>query len=71
MVVLLIVSAYLIVAAVEILALVSRKKKGKEIAYYSVFMFLSMIISIVIATNEDIPSIASIIRSVLSPIIKK
>lgn len=71
MTVVLIAIAYVIISAVEILVLSNRKKLKREIFYYIIFMFISMVISEIVATKDDIPSIASIIASVFSPIIKK
>lgn len=71
MIVISIIAGYLIISLVEILALKSNRYHWREIYFYIFFMFVSMMISIYVAANEDTPSIASIIRRLLSPIIMK
>jgi hypothetical protein len=71
MIVLLIIAGYLTIEILEVLLLLSKGKRGRPIIYYVTFMTISAAISILIATNEDIPSIASIISKVFSPVIMK
>jgi hypothetical protein len=71
MAVVLIILAYLVIAIFEIASFRRAKIKRKEIVLYVVFMAISLAISLVITTNEDLPSIASIILKIFSPIVGK
>lgn len=70
MAVVLIIAGYLIIISIELLMLLRKNIDKRQVRYYIVFMIISGAISIFIATKEDIPSIASIITKILSPIIK-
>jgi hypothetical protein len=71
MTIFLIVFGYIIVTFIEMLNFKRNKQKSREVNYYLVFMVISLGISLFIAANEDLPSIASIIRAAFLPIVGK
>jgi uncharacterized membrane protein YraQ (UPF0718 family) len=71
MIIALIIAGYLIIGSLEVLLLKNKNRERRPIKYYVLFMAISAAISLVIATNEDIPSIASIIAKVFSPVMMK
>lgn len=69
MAVLLIITGYLIAILIEIPMIFIKNKDKRLIMYYIIFMIISSAISIFIVTKEGIPTIATIITKILSPII--
>jgi hypothetical protein len=63
-----IVIAYIIIMIAELPPLIIDKKK-REALFFVIFMIMALAESIAIATSKDLPSVASIIKKILSPIL--
>jgi uncharacterized membrane protein YwzB len=63
-----IILAYLLITAIELPPLLVDKKK-REAVFFIIFMTIALTESIVIVTAEDLPSVASIIKKILSPVL--
>jgi hypothetical protein len=68
MTVVLIIIAYIIIIALELPPLLIDKKK-REAVFFIIFMIITLAEAIAIVTIEDLPTVASIIRKILSPIL--
>jgi hypothetical protein len=64
----LIILAYLILMIIELPSLIIDKKK-REAVFFIIFMIISLAESIAIATVDELPSVASIIKKILSPLL--
>jgi hypothetical protein len=61
---------YLFLTLAESLSL-RRKKQKKQIVVYTIIMLIPLLLSMNIALGTDIPSIASVTRKLLLPILKQ
>lgn len=64
----LIILAYLILMIIELPSLIIDKRK-REAVFFVIFMIMSLAESITIATVDELPSVASIIKKILSPLL--
>jgi hypothetical protein len=63
-----IVLAYIVLMFIELPPLIIDKKK-REALFFIIFMVMALAESIVIATADELPSVASIIKKILSPLL--
>jgi uncharacterized membrane protein YwzB len=66
--VVLIIIAYIVITAIELPPLLMDKRK-REAVFFMIFMLIAFAETIAIMTMEDIPTVASVIRKILSPIL--
>lgn len=65
-----IASAYIIVYCIEANTLI-KEKTNRNLLFYTILMILSLFYSEFVLNSKDLPSIAAMIKVVLSPIIGK